>query len=247
MSGERDEAEALRDAESDEARGGDELSNAAPPMASVRRGRGWWLAAAGAEREGDVTPGIEEGRRGRQMEDDAAHRRDDMDAELEQPLTQRGHLRVGAGRARGPQPEFLHEHVRGGGEEHAQLIGPEATAAGASDLEAVVEFLDPIFNVAACTIDTLVDEARRLPQIRDHKARVVTGLTAGKANDFGFDDNAALVGPRPGGIARLGVDVFGLPARLALGPGLAHGGLRAPPVRCPAGGSPHTGTARLRR
>src|SRR5947209_19514630 len=136
----------LRDAESHEARGGDELANAAPPMASVWRGRGSWLAGAGAEREGDVTPSVEKRRRRGQMEDDAAHGAHDMDAKCEQPLPQCGHLRAGAGRARRPQPEFLHEHVRGGGEEHAQLIGPEATAAGASDLESVVEFLDPIFN-----------------------------------------------------------------------------------------------------
>ena len=90
------------------------------------------LARAGAEREGDVTPGVEEGRRRRQMEDDAAHRADDADAQLEEPLAQRRHLRARAGRAGGPQPEFLHEDVRGGGEEHAQLIGPEATAAGAA-------------------------------------------------------------------------------------------------------------------
>src|SRR5882672_24734 len=98
------------------------------------------------------------------MEDDAAHGPDDMDAELKQPLPQRGHLRAGAGRARGPQPEFLHEHVRGGGEEHAQLIGPEATAARASELESIVEFLDPIFDVAAGAIHLFVDEARRWPE-----------------------------------------------------------------------------------
>src|SRR6266498_6033244 len=98
MSGGARRGGGLCDAESHAARVGDEFANAAPPTASVWRGRGSWLAGAGAEREGDMTPGIEEGRRGRQMEDDAAHRRDDMDAELEQPLTQRGHLRVGAGR-----------------------------------------------------------------------------------------------------------------------------------------------------
>src|SRR3990172_4036346 len=99
------------------------------------------------------------------MEDDTAHRADDVDAEREQPLTQRGHLRTGAGRARGPQPEFLHEDIRGGREEHAQLIGPEATATRAPDLEPVVEFLDPIFDVAPRTVDAFVDEPRCLPQI----------------------------------------------------------------------------------
>src|SRR6266496_126708 len=168
----------LRDAESHEARGGDKLANTAPPMASVWRGRGSWLAGAGAEREGDVTPDIEEGRRGRQMEDDAAHRSDDMDAELEQPFTQRGHLSVGAGRPRGPQPEFLHQHIRGGGEEHAQLIGPEATAARASDLESVVEFLDPIFDVAAGAVHLFVNETRRGPERRDDEAGIVARLPA---------------------------------------------------------------------
>src|SRR6266581_3266660 len=107
----------------------------------------------------------------------------------------------GARRGGGLRDAESHE-ARGGGEEHAQLIGPEATAAGASDLESVVEFLDPIFNVAAGTVDTLVDEPRCLPQIRDHKARVVARLTAGEADDFGFDHHAALMRPRLGGIAR---------------------------------------------
>src|SRR5713226_2953499 len=187
-------------------------------MASVWRGRGWWLAGAGAEREGDVTPGVEEGRRGRQMEDDAAHRPDDMDAELEQALTQRGHLRAGAGRVRGPQPEFLHEHVRGGGEEDAQLIGPEATAARAPDLESVVEFLDPVFDVAAGAVHLFVDEARRRPKIRDDEPGIVPRISARKPHHFGFDHHAAGVRPRAGGIARFGVDVLSLATRLAVRP-----------------------------
>ena len=62
-----------------------------------------WLARAGAEREGDVTPRVEEGRRGRQMQDEAPYRPDDVDAELEQALTEVRHLRA---RTRGcAQPE----------------------------------------------------------------------------------------------------------------------------------------------
>src|SRR6266581_4853234 len=99
-------------------------------QATRARSEAWWLAGAGPERKRDVAPRVEVRRRCRQMEDEAAHRHDDMDAECEQTLPQCGHLRAGARRARGPQPEFLHEHVRRGGEEHAQLIGPEAPAAG---------------------------------------------------------------------------------------------------------------------
>src|SRR6266403_6307674 len=180
----------LRDAESHPAGVDDELANAAPPMLRVWRERGWWLAGAGAEREGDVPPGIEEGRRGRQMEHEAAHRPDDMDAEREQPLSQRGHLRAGAGRARGPQPEFLHEHVRGGGEEHAQLIGPEATAARASDLESVLEFLAPIGVVGAFAVHLFVYEPRRWPKRRDDESRIVPRVSPREPHDFGFDHDS---------------------------------------------------------
>ena len=57
------------------------------------------------------------------MQDDAAHRDDDMDAQFEQSFAQPRHLRAGTRGARGPQPEFLHEDVRGGRQEYAELIG----------------------------------------------------------------------------------------------------------------------------
>ena len=107
------------------------------------------LAGPCTERKGDLAPGVEIRRGGRQVQDDPPDGDDHLHAEFEQPLTEPGHLGTGTRGARGPQAEFLHEHVRGGGEEHAQLIGPEATAAGPVDLEPVVEFLDPIFNIPA--------------------------------------------------------------------------------------------------
>lgn len=121
------------------------------------------LARTRAERERDVAPGVEVGSRGRQMQHDAAHGDDHVDAQFEQPLAQPRHLGARTRGARSPQAEFLHEDVRGGREEHAQLIGPEATAARSSDLEPVVQFLDPIFDVAAGAVDALVDEPGRLP------------------------------------------------------------------------------------
>ena len=105
------------------------------------------------------------------MQDEAPYRPDDVDAEFEQALTQECHLRAGTGGACGSQPQFLHEHVGRRGEEHAQLIGPETTAAGAPKLKPVVEFFDPILNVAARAVDALIEKAGRLPQIRDDEAR----------------------------------------------------------------------------
>jgi hypothetical protein len=107
------------------------------------------LAGAGAECASDVTPSVDERCRRWQVENDPAHRADDVDAEFEQPLAQQRDLGACTRRTRGPQPKFLHQPVRGGGEEHTQLIGPEATAARGVDVESVVQFLDPIFDVAA--------------------------------------------------------------------------------------------------
>src|ERR1700730_4853397 len=110
------------------------------------------------------------------MEDDAARRDDDVRAQLEQPLAQPRHLGTRIRSARGPQPQFLHQDVRGGGEEHAQLIRPEPTATGAADLESRVQFLDSVFDVAAGAVDLLVDEPGSLSEIRDYVLGIVSRL-----------------------------------------------------------------------
>ena len=97
------------------------------------------LTGAGAERQGDAPPGVEVRGRGRQVEGDAAHRNDDVGAQLQQPVAQPCHLGAGTPGTRRAQQEFLHQHVGRGGDEHAELIRPEATAARAVDLEAVSE------------------------------------------------------------------------------------------------------------
>ena len=101
----------------------------------------WGLSGAGAECKRDVPPGVEVRRGGRQVQDHAADRADDVRPQFEEPVAQPRHLGAGTGGARRAQPEFLQEHVGGGGEEHAQLIGPEATAARAVDLQAIEQFL----------------------------------------------------------------------------------------------------------
>ena len=66
---------------------------------------------ARAEREGDASPGVQVGRRRRQVEDDAPGRADDVGPQLEEPVAQPGHLGAGTRGPRGAQPEFLHQHV----------------------------------------------------------------------------------------------------------------------------------------
>ena len=112
------------------------------PAGQLRRGRSREALGA-AEREGDVPPRVEVRGGGRQVEDDAAHRGDDVGPQFEQPVPQPGHLGASTGGPRRAQPEFLHQHIGRGGEEDAQLIRPEATAAGPTDLEPVVQLFDP--------------------------------------------------------------------------------------------------------
>ena len=95
------------------------------------------------------------------MQDHATDRADDVRPQFEEPIAQPRHLGAGTGGARRAQPEFLHEHVGGGGEQHAQLIGPEATAARAVDLQAINQLLDAVLDVAAGAVDPFIEEARR--------------------------------------------------------------------------------------
>ena len=55
----------------------------------------------------------------------------------EQAVAQPRHLGAGARGNRGAQSQFLHQDVGGGGHQDPQLVGPEAAAAGAVDLQTV--------------------------------------------------------------------------------------------------------------
>ena len=82
-------------------------------------------------------------RRARQMQNEAARRADNVHPQLEQPVPQPAHLGAGAGGTRRPQPQLLHEHVRRGSQQDAQLVRREVSATRAVDLQAVEQLLDP--------------------------------------------------------------------------------------------------------
>ena len=90
-----------------------------PCAASMRglTGAGGGLSGAGAECKRDVPPGVEVRRGGRQVQDHAADRADDVRPQFEEPVAQPRHLGAGTGGARRAQPEFLHQYVSGCGEE----------------------------------------------------------------------------------------------------------------------------------
>ena len=136
-----------------------------PPRKQVGAAQRVGYSGARAQRECDVPPRLEVRRRARQMQNHAADRADDVDPQLQQPVAQPRHLAAGTRSTRRPQSQFLHEHVGRGGQEDAQLVRREQTAARAVDLQPIEQFLDPILDVPASTVDLLIDEARRLPQI----------------------------------------------------------------------------------
>src|SRR5713226_1882557 len=145
------------------------------------------------------------------MDDDASYRNQHPGPQLQQSFAQHANLSVGTSGTGSPQAQLLHEDVRGGGEQDTELVGPEAGATGAVDLE-VVKFLDAIFDVATLTVDVFVNPLRTLFQVGDDKTGIIFGVFVGSADDLGFDDDTALTGPLPGLVADFSIYMFGLPA-----------------------------------
>ena len=187
-------------------------------------GAGLGRSGADAECKRDVPPCVEVRCGGRLVQDNAADRADDVRPQCEEPVAQPRHTGAGTGGARRAQPEFLQEHVGGGGEVHAQLIGPEATATRAVDLQAIEQLLDPILDVAADAVDPFIEEARRLAQGGHDEARVVARVAVAEPDDLGLDHTAVTV-PRAGPMAGVGVDMRGLAAGRALDLRHEQGGL----------------------
>ena len=61
--------------------------------------------------------------------------------------------------------------MSGGRQEDAQLVRPELAAARTVDLQTVEQLLDAVLDIAAGTVDFLVDKARRLAQIGEGAER----------------------------------------------------------------------------
>src|SRR5207237_9430571 len=112
-----------------------------------------------------------------------------------------------------PQSQRLHQDVGSGGEQNPELVGPEAGATGAVDVE-FVQFFYAILDVTALAVDPFVNPLRALFHVGDDKTGIVSGLFVGSADDLGFDDDAAQTWPLPGLVADFSVNMFGLSATL---------------------------------
>ena len=93
----------------------------------------------------------------RQVQHDTTSRALDPYAEFQQPLAKGTHLGASTVAPAGAQTQLLHQDVRGGRQQNAELIGHEAGAAGTVDLQTVVQLLDPILDVSTVAVDLLVD------------------------------------------------------------------------------------------
>jgi hypothetical protein len=120
------------------------------------------------------------------VEHDATHGSHDARAKLQEPETQRHDVRPCTGRARGAEPPFLPQDRGDGGQQDAQVVRPKPGAAGAPDRQIVTPFLDAVFEVAARTVDLLVDEARDLAECGDHHPGIVARGASEEPDDVGL-------------------------------------------------------------
>ena len=127
------------------------------------------------------------------MQHDAAYRALDPYAELEQPLAQGRNLCALAIGADGRGTQHLHQHIGGSGEQDTKLVGPESRATGTVDLQAVMQLLDAVLDLATLAIDVLVEVLGARAQVGDHKACIVAWLASLDAHHFCFDDHAPLM------------------------------------------------------
>src|SRR6202166_4953194 len=91
------------------------------------------------------------------------------------------------------------------------MIGPEAGATGAVDLE-LVQLFDAVLDVTALAIDMFVHPLWTLFHVGDDETRIVFRVFVGGADNLGFDDGAAQTWPLPGLVADFPVNMFGLSA-----------------------------------
>src|ERR1035437_6768682 len=143
------------------------------------------------------------------MQHHAAHRDHQAGTQLQQSFAERPDLSASTVGVCGAQAQLLHQHVGGGGQQYAELVGPEITATGAVDLKSV-QFLDSVLYLAALAVDPFINPLRALLHVGDNEARVVFGLFAFAVNHLGLDQDAAFSLPAPGRVVGFAVDMFGL-------------------------------------
>lgn len=91
-----------------------------------------------------------------QIQHSTPYRALNPDAEFEQSLAHCAHLGPTTWPSPRQQAPLLYENIGGGSEQHAELIGQEACAAPAINLQSVVNFFDAVLDLGAHTVHPLV-------------------------------------------------------------------------------------------
>ena len=143
-------------------------------------------------------------------------------AEFHQVFGQGADLGRSEGRAGCLQTQLLVEHVDGGAQQPPQLSGKEVAAAGAVDLQAMMQLFERILDVPAGAVYRFVPTSGSVLEVGDHESPIVVGLAPGMTHDLGFDDDVAALIPGAGGIARLAIQMLGLPRFARQASGGAH-------------------------
>ena len=74
-----------------------------------------------------------------------------------------------------------------------ELIGPETRATGAANFQSIVQFFDPVFDIAPLTIHFFIEPLRTLLHVGHHEARVILGFALPMPHHCGFIDDALYV------------------------------------------------------
>jgi len=156
------------------------------------------------------------------VQHDPARRDNDRSTEFEQVIADHPDLCPSTRSLLRMQPQLLHQHISSRCQEDAELICPEARATGTVKREPQLQFLDPVLDLASCTIYPLVDEARAVREGGDDEAGVVFGLAARMPHHFGLNDDTSRVRPGAGGISALTVDMLCFPALTRASPCMRH-------------------------
>jgi hypothetical protein len=119
------------------------------------------LCGRSIEVAGDDLPVVAVQTSGWQVQHDTPHRGLHPSAEFHQVFAQDVDLSGSEDRTRGSQPQLLVEHVGGGAQQPPQLISEEAAAAGAVDLQTVVQLFNSVLDITPSAVDRLIQMPRR--------------------------------------------------------------------------------------
>jgi hypothetical protein len=142
-------------------------------------------------------------------------------SQFHQPLAQCGDLCRSHFRTCSPSPYFLHKNIGGSGHQYTELVGQKLVAARPIDLQAVMQFLDPVFHVSSLSVD-LIDVTGCMGKVGNDISIIIPGVTTRTPNHFSLEDDPPAMGPLSGSVESLAVERFRFAGSARLHPNFSH-------------------------